>query len=235
MLKHMIYTSVALAIASTSLAANAVDNNFTNQIIPPANSSAQPNHNNQPAKKIPNTPSVPSVPSSPMQPAKKIPNTPSVPSVPSSPMQPAKKIPNTPSVPKYPMQPTKTLPVYEGLEMGYHGNINVDIQRCLLMRGSHTPDMIRFDNAFFSTDNGSKVTLDPYGDAKSVYHFSNENEVYTKDLDQIIVNRFISIGKSYSRVVMRTANVTDSDNGMRPIWSTYQFDCSNSNVHFDMK
>ncbi|MBM7071798.1 hypothetical protein JQC92_07035 [Shewanella sp. 202IG2-18] len=185
MLKHMIYTSVALAIASTSLVARASESNIVNPQTPSSNINQQSDINSQQS-----------------------------------------------SIPAKNIVPAKAIDAYEGLEMGYRGTINAHLRYCRLMNNSDIPQMIQFRKVFFSSDKGSKVTLDPFGNAQTVYHFNNSNEVYNSDLDRIRVKRFIEIGKNYSRVVIRTAKDNGSEGKIKPVWSTFEYKCNNRSVHF---
>ncbi len=158
-----------------------------------------------------------------------------------TPIGPAHKIipsipigPAHPSVPANPIQPSQPATAYDALQHGFHGSINADLSRCSLTRNSEIPVDIKFLNAFFSTNDGSKVRLDPDGDARDVYHFSNENFIYTADL-KIIAKRFIEIDKNHSKVTIRTEVISGGWGNKQPVLSNYQFNCSNQNVVFSKK
>ena len=220
MLKHIIYTSVALVLASTPFIASAVDSNFTHPPITPSHDSVFANHHSAAPKNSNQTASVPQIE---LQPSHH--------RIPAQPLKPNHHwAPATPASTMYPQPP---MPVYEGLETGHHDGIIVDIQNCSLMSGSDTPT-VDIDNVFFSTENGSKV-LDPEGDAKTVYHFSNENVSYTDDLDEVFVNRYISISKDDSKIVIRSAVISNGGGNVQPKWHSYKYSCNNKDVHFETK
>ena len=137
--------------------------------------------------------------------------------------QPAHNIQPQDSVPMTPMHHGK-IPVYEGLGQGYRADIEVNLDKCQLDGNSPVPQGISLDSLMVSSRNGAKLTLDPNGNAQTVYHFSHEFHEFTSDLTEHSGTSFIEVGPKTTRAVVKV-NIDGTA-------STYQYNCSNSNVTF---
>ena len=226
MLKHVLSTSIILALATVAVNANATQNQ-------PASlsnfSHAQSQNNN-------NDSANSSVPSTKLQPPVVVPISKLQPPVvvPASRLQPPVVVPaDTSQIPQMKLQPAKNISVYQALENGYRAGVSVGLENCNSLGGSQEPNDVQFMNIFFSTADGSRVTLDPNGESQTVYHYSHQFHVFSNDLTEYRGVRFIEVGPKSSTVVIKSTSAEPGANGMEPLWNYYRYTCDNQNLAFE--